>query len=36
MLAGFDGLIFANKKAPIHGAFLVKRLLIKQRFAYVT
>jgi hypothetical protein len=24
MLAGFDGLIFANKKAPIHGAFLVK------------
>jgi hypothetical protein len=28
MLDGFDGLIFANKKAPIHGAFLVKRLLI--------
>jgi hypothetical protein len=28
MLAGFDGLIFTNKKAPIHGAFLVKRLLI--------
>ena len=28
MLAGFDGLIFTNKKAPIHGAFLVKLVTV--------